>query len=649
VSKSPAPVPDAETLAPSPPLNRHLSSCLGQPPLRLNHARYDQLNRLTQKSYPDTSQVNYTSDDDSRLTQVTDPTGTYHFTFDNMGRLTGTSTQYAFLTSRTLTTSYGYDAASNRSSFTDPEGGNTSYAFDTLNRLQTLTPPAAISGGNLGFGYDVLSRRTSLTRPNGVNTSYGYDNLSHLLTVTHAKNGTTLDGATYTVDNAGNRLTRTPQPSGAASTYGYDNIYELQSVTQNGSTTESYTYDPVGNRLSNVSGSGWSYNTSNELNSRPSYSYTYDYNGNTQTMMNSSGTTTYAWDFENRLTNVTLPGSGGTVTFKYDPFGRRIYKSSSSGTSIYAYDGQYLTEEANASGGAVARYVQGLSIDEPLAELRSGITSYYEADGVASVTSLTTSSGASAQTYTYDSLGNVVVATGSVVNPFRYTGREFDAETGLYSYRARYFDSQAGRFISEDPIGLGGNSLNFYEYAYNSPANWIDPSGMQQLGIGIEPPAGRAVSNGVLDPSDDPGHTIVFLKDPSGQITNVLSFGPAKNINIWNKGTFEKGNLPATANWPIQGNLSVYLWPLPPQKYADCKKLLEEIKKQPGNFTPQRTCTSVSIKLAQDCGIKVPNGVSPIRIPGWRSGSYPNPFGLQQQLNSGGPSPIVMPASQFPH
>jgi YD repeat-containing protein len=158
----------------------------------------------------------------------------------NMGRLTGTSTQYAFLTSRTFTTSYSYDPASNRVAFTDPEGGSTIYAFDTLNRLQTLNPPAAISGGNFGFGYDALSRRTSLTRPNAVNTSYSYDNLSRLLSVTHTLSGTTLDGATYTIDNAGNRLTRTPQPNGTTSTFGYDNIYEVQSVTQNGSTTESY-------------------------------------------------------------------------------------------------------------------------------------------------------------------------------------------------------------------------------------------------------------------------------------------------------------------------------------------------------------------------------------------------------------------------
>jgi RHS repeat-associated protein len=439
---------------------------------------YDQLNRLTEKSYPDTTTVNYTYDNDSRLTQVVDPTGTYQFTFDNMGRLTATSTQYAFLTSRSFTTSYGYDAASNRTSFTDPESGSSTYVYDTLNRLQTLTPPAAISGGSFGFGYDVLSRRTSLTRPNSVNTSYSYDNLSRLLSVTHAKSGTTLDGATYTVDNAGNRLTRTPQPSGTASTYGYDNIYELLSVVQGSSTTESYTYDPVGNRLTDLGSASWSYNTSNELNSRPSVTYTYDYNGNTLTMVNSSGTTSYAWDFENRLTTATLPGSGGTLTFKYDPFGRRIYKSSSSATSIYAYDGDNLIEETNSAGTAVARYSQGLNIDEPLATLRSGTTSYYQADGLGSLTSLSNSSGALANTYTYDSFGNLVASSGSLVNNFRYTGREFDTETGLYYYRARYYDPNAGRFISEDPIGFRGDGPNFYLYVLGNPANWIDPFGL---------------------------------------------------------------------------------------------------------------------------------------------------------------------------
>ena len=111
----------------------------------------------------------------------------------------------------------------------------------------------------------------------------------------------------------------------------------------------------MGNRLSSQGVPLYSYNTSNHLTSN-SYARFGSYNnGNMTRKIDSTGTTNYTWDFENRLASLTLPGSGGTVSFKYDPFRRRIYKSSSSATSVYAYDGDNLVEEANASGAAVAR------------------------------------------------------------------------------------------------------------------------------------------------------------------------------------------------------------------------------------------------------------------------------------------------------
>ncbi len=110
---------------------------------------------------------------------------------------------------------------------------------------------------------------------------------------------------------------------------------------------------------------------------------------------------------------------------------RRIYKSSSSATSIYAYDGDNLIEETNSSGAAVARYEDTQNIDEPLAMLRSGATSFYHADGLGSATSLSSAAGSIANTYTYDSFGNLTASTGSLTNPFQYTAREFDAETNL--------------------------------------------------------------------------------------------------------------------------------------------------------------------------------------------------------------------------
>jgi len=173
----------------------------------------------------------------------------------------------------------------------------------------------------------------------------------------------------------------------------------------------------------------------------------------------------------------TAVGSG--VTFKYDPFGRRIEKSSSAGTSIYAYDGINVVEESNATGGAVARYTQTENVDEPLAMLRSSTTSYYEADGLGSITSLSSSGGSLAQTYGYDSFGKQTSSSGSITNPFQYTAREVDPETSLSFYRNRYLDVSTGRFLSEDPIAFLAGT-NFYAYVHNEPVGWADPTGEQK-------------------------------------------------------------------------------------------------------------------------------------------------------------------------
>jgi RHS repeat-associated protein len=307
--------------------------------------------------------------------------------------------------------------------------------------------------------------------------------------------------------------------------YGYDAIYQLLSASQGNSTTESYTYDPVGNRTASLGVSSYSNNTSNELTSTSNTSYTHDANGNTLTSTTSSNTTTYTWDFENRLTSVTLPGSGGTVTFQYDPFGRRIYKQSPTATSIFAYDGDNLVETVNSSGGVVARYTLTQNIDEPLAELRSGTTSYYEADGLGSITSLTSSAGAVANTYTYDSFGNLTASTGTLSNPFRYTAREFDVETNLYFNRARYYDPFTGRFLSEDPITFRGG-VNFYSYVGGDPVDLVDPGG-NDYHVSLE------------------GNTIVVsasvtIYGPSA--SNELARSWQNDVNqYWNAGNFHFG------------------------------------------------------------------------------------------------------------
>src|SRR5439155_10686970 len=139
-------------------------------------------------------------------------------------------------------------------------------------------------------------------------------------------------------------------------------------------------------------------------------------------------------------------------------------------TTNYLYDGANIIEEVDASGNQIRSFTQGPGVDQPLALTSSGVTSYYEADGLGSITSLTDITGTVTDSYSYDSYGNaydqngfLVTSPGSGGNLFRFTGREYDLETGLYYYRARYYDPTVGRFISEDPIGFS-SGINFYGY-----------------------------------------------------------------------------------------------------------------------------------------------------------------------------------------
>ena len=98
-------------------------------------------------------------------------------------------------------------------------------------------------------------------------------------------------------------------------------------------------------------------------------------------------------------------------------------------------------------------------------------------DALGSTLALADASGALLTTYTYGPFGSTTAAGSSSTNSFQYTGREND-QTGLYYYRARYYDPSIGRFIGEDPIGFNAGQTNFYSYTGNSPILNLDPTGL---------------------------------------------------------------------------------------------------------------------------------------------------------------------------
>jgi RHS repeat-associated protein len=174
-----------------------------------------------------------------------------------------------------------------------------------------------------------------------------------------------------------------------------------------------------------------------------------------------------------------------TVSYVYDSSGRRIQKKVDGVVEVkYVYDGDHVIAEYDASDNLLRKYVYGPCIDEPicLIEATEGYqdTYYYHYDALGSVVALTNGAGTAVQFYDYSVYGQVSASDPNHPNRFMFTGREFDKDTGLYYYRARYYNPEIGRFLQTDPIGYG-DGMNMYAYCSNGPVGRIDPSGCRDF------------------------------------------------------------------------------------------------------------------------------------------------------------------------
>ncbi len=353
------------------------------------------------------------------------------------------------------------------------------------------------------MAYDALSRRTAMTLPNGTQTTYTYDPASQVTTIVHklGATGPTINEAAYTYNGIGNRNSLTDRRG--VQNFGYDNLDRLTSASHPLlGTPQSFAYDPVGNRTT----TGNVVNAGNQLTADATHSYQYDDNGNLtrKTLLATGNYTQYTYDAENRLIKVEdfvagNPIAAFTSTYRYDGLGRRIEKIANGQTRRYVYDGEDILLEYDGNNVLQARYTHGPGIDEPIAVTKGSSTYFYHQDGLGSVTDLTDSVGATAKSYSYDAYGNVLESPGTVDQPYTYTGREFDAESGLYYYRARHYDPTTGRFLQQDPGTAGINSARLprhpldlvsqYAYASDNPIQLIDPFGNEPQepgGVGVE-------------------------------------------------------------------------------------------------------------------------------------------------------------------
>jgi RHS repeat-associated protein len=227
------------------------------------------------------------------------------------------------------------------------------------------------------------------------------------------------------------------------------------------------------------------------------YRYLYDRAGNLVAQRDStvsSGAvvvTTYAYDALNQLRSVR---QGATVIarYGYDVAGRRIakrvYSAATGGTVGYTrfvYHGSHVAFETDSAGTLGLRYTWGQGTDDLVGVRDAAGTQYYAVqDKVGSIRGLVKRDGTWVLNFTYGPWGRVIDSAGTQHGLLRYrwTGREFDPETGLYFHRTRYYSPAMRHFVQEDPIGYGGGH-NVYAYVDGHLLEAVDPDGTRLVDV----------------------------------------------------------------------------------------------------------------------------------------------------------------------
>jgi RHS repeat-associated protein len=279
---------------------------------------------------------------------------------------------------------------------------------------------------------------------------------------------------------------------------------------------DTFTYDATGNR---VEGSFWNgqVDPGNRLVTDGWVTYTYDAAGNVtrRQVPALSLTQDLYWSALGQLDSVvttTMFGGTSRYRFEYDALGRRIERSDGTSTVKYVWAMGHVLFDIE--GATVTEYAYWPGTDRLHSMYRNGKFYYYLTDHLGSVLGVADAWANLLNRYEYDPWGEMVSESETVANRFGYAGRELDA-TGFFYLRNRYYDSETGRFLSEDPLGLAGG-LNPYTYAANSPVTFRDPFGLDEDDA-TQPPDSTPCS---------PGDNLGF-KCP------IEAWGPSVTVDDW--------------------------------------------------------------------------------------------------------------------
>ncbi|MEZ5902062.1 MAG: RHS repeat-associated core domain-containing protein [Alphaproteobacteria bacterium] len=439
---------------------------------------YDARGRVTDVSDSASGALSYTYDTRGNVTSITSSVGITDITYDSADRVS----LIEYPNGRSL--AYTYDAEGKRLSMVNQDNEGTFYTYNAAGQLATVSDD---NGVLVTYGYDAAGRLISETNANGSYTEYGYDAAGHQDEITNYDSGSNVTSFyQYNFDAAG-RKTGVVTNDGTW-TYDYDDAGQLieanftSTTTGINSKTIQYQYDEAGNRTAVIEDSVTENYTSNNLNqygTAGGKSFSYDNDGNLTTQTQTGNNYSYVYDVDNRLIQVTRPDST-IISYEYDAFGNRSAIVDNGVRTEFLVDpfgfGNVVGEYDN-NGTRIASYTHGLGLVSRTDT--NGDLAFFDVDATGSVVGLTNDSGVLANSYIYTPFGDEIYENETIANSFEFNGAlgvMEDAENLLYM-RARSYDVELGRFLSEDPLYLDGDIANLNRFAYNDPIQYTDPDG----------------------------------------------------------------------------------------------------------------------------------------------------------------------------
>jgi YD repeat-containing protein len=392
---------------------------------------YDEIDRLVTLSYPGGGQVSYAYDGVGNRLHMTNTVGLGDLTdriYDAGNRLIAETIDYGlFLKS----VSYTYDGLDNITTLTDPDGEVLTYEYDPLGNVAVVTDP---NGGLTTFAYDELARETRRDFPNGVWTEYVYDDAGQVTHITTRDAADILVAYEYLYDPAG-QMVDASRDGVPEATYQYNAAGWLTGADYSPYHDYVYTYDTVGNRLTKEEGpavTSYLYNNEDRVLTQTfpdtsAIDYVYDDNANVIQTISAWGTVDYAYDLENRLTEIAYPGPFGTILNFYSPEGKRLARDER-GQWTYFYPTLLgVVVEMDGAGLTTTRLNPGLSMGPggpPAGEgdVTLAPESFVHWDGRDSTTYFTTPGTGEQASFGFGYFGEMLYSSG-----------EDDVDPGLYA------------------------------------------------------------------------------------------------------------------------------------------------------------------------------------------------------------------------